>query len=636
MSRRMLRLAMPLSLIATALTFALAAVGPTFDLVRLRSVLLIAGLPVAVILARAVSRGWRPGLSARISAIVALQLGLVVLVHSAQPAATRTYESLGLLLATGVGWLAWIELFAARTRRPALHGASWADRVPAAAPLVLALLLGLLFHSAIEGELVSTTDEILHRMQARALAAGSPAFAIDVALQPSFQLPLASWRDEGLVSQYAPGWPLLLSVAYAFGVERAAALVIGLLNIVLTQRIGTRIAGRGAGIIAACFVALHPIVLRYGPTFLPHAATLFFLLTACLALLEASQRAAAGRAGEDALTIAAGLLLGAAVLTRPLTGAAIGLSIVVWIHLRNGRQAGDLFAAVPLLLIGALPAVLTWAIYHDWAFGSPFVSGAAIMQAFLSDAGVAERTVVDAAAIAVMPENGAAQYFGQVQLGIANTLRASWATFGVLGAFAFLALLTSAGVRFRLRAVLPFVILPVLHLLYFHSSYPRLHLELMPFVGIGIGWAFVELRRLDVRIATAMVSLVLAGNIVVTASLLRMLRTEAAESSVLYTAVSQARVRHGQVLVIVPRDAPDHVVARLFTYNLDGMGGDVVVAREAGTAANLRLLERFRAYTPVVLRTAGPLQYRLVRVNGTALLATGSEGRSGIRWSGGE
>jgi 4-amino-4-deoxy-L-arabinose transferase-like glycosyltransferase len=636
MSRRMSRLAMPVSLIATALTFALAAVGPAFDLIRLRSVLLIAVVPAAVILARAFSRRWRPRLSARISAIIALQLGLIVLVHSAQPAATRTYESLGLLLATGVGWLAWIELFAARTRRPALHVDSWADRVNAAAPLVLALLLGLLFHSAIEGELVSTTDEILHRMQARALAAGSPAFAIDAAMQPSFQLSLASWRDEGLVSQYAPGWPLLLSVAYVFGAERAAALVIGLLNIVLTQRIGTRIAGRGAGLVAACFVALHPIVLRYGPTYLPHAATLFFLLAACLALLEARERAAAGRPGEHALTIATGLLLGAAVLTRPLTGAAIGLSIVVWIHLRNGRQASDLFAAVPLLLIGALPALLTWAIYHDWVFGSPHVSGSAIMQALMSDAGVAERAVADPAAIAAMTGSGAAQYLGEVQLGIANTLRASWATFGVLGVFAFLALLTSAGMRFRLRAVLPFVLLPVLHLLYFHSSYPRLHFELMPFVGIAIGWAFVELRRLDVRVATAMVSLVLAGNIVVAASLLRMLRTEAAESRVLYTAVSQARVTHGQVLVIVPRDAPDHVVARLFTYNLDGTGGDVVVAREADAASNLHLLERFGAYTPLVLRTAGPLQYRLVRVDGTALLATGTTDRSGIRWGGGE
>lgn len=607
------RLAMPLSLIAIAFTFTLATLGPRFDFVRLREVLLLAGLVGAIVVGRAFARGWRPRPSPPFIAILAAQATVLALALPSADGAVA-YEVIEWVLATGLGWLVWIELLAARPlpSRP-LDPERWIGSVLPVAPLILGIVLSVIYHTAVDGELVSTIDEILYRMQARALAAGSPAFALDPAVQANFVLPQAIIGENGLVSQYPPGWPVILAAAYVLGLERAAAVVLGLVNIVLTQRIGTRVGGRMVGLIAATFMALHPMVLRYGPTYLAHSATLLLLLLATLALLESQSRGMDGRRGAAALLLMAGLLIGGAALVRPLTGVSVGFSIVLWTHLRDTDGPpvwGPVLRAAPFLVLGALPMVGLWAAYHAWVFGDPFTSGYVAVNGELHDLGFGTRGFriheVDGVRLETVEFTPAVA----LRQGADVLLRVGWVTFGVAGPFALAGVLWSAGIRLRVRTILPFLVLPLAHLGYWYA-HPRFHFELVPFFGIALGWLFLELSRRDGRLATALVTLVLLGNTVIAAALLRMVRTEAAVTETLHATVSEARIRGGPLLVFVPREAPVHVVARLFSYNLDGVGGDVIVAREADPESNERLLRRYPGYRPFLLDEGPGVSYRL-------------------------
>src|SRR5690606_23408486 len=70
----------------------------------------------------------------------------------------------------------------------------------------------------------------------------------------------------------------------------------------------------------------------------------------------------------------------------------------------------------------------------------------------------------------------------------------------------------------------------------------------------------------------------------------------------LHARVQATHARWGELLVFLPNGTPDEVAARLWTYNLDGVGGPVLVARETTPFTNRRVLAEHAGRQVVLLR----------------------------------
>lgn len=165
---------------------------------------------------------------------------------------------------------------------------------------------------------------------------------------PQFELHATAFRP--------PLYPFLLGIAFRlFGsqvvVGRIMNLLLGVLVVVLTERLGRRLGGAQVGLIAAFLVALYPPLIVNDVSLLTEPLSLVFLLAMVLALLRSRPWLA-------------GLWCGLLILTRP---SAQGLAVVIlaWAMWRLGwRNALRLVATVGLV-------VCPW-LARNWVqLGSP-------------------------------------------------------------------------------------------------------------------------------------------------------------------------------------------------------------------------------------------------------------------------
>jgi hypothetical protein len=238
--------------------------------------------------------------------------------------------------------------------------------------LVLALGLGLRVDDAWRGR-APVYDAQAYARIARNLERGRGFTLGRAATQPA--------------SNYSPGLPLLVAAIYeiAGGVhERLARIVlalVGSLAVLFAYLIGRRLAGVGAGLLAALAVAIYPALLEYQGMFMsePLAATL--LSGAVLAMFWAADaRAPAARAPR---WLFPGLLLGALAMVRPeFLAVGVLLAIVVALLPRrwaeNPRYDAGIgpstrglpeigpstrgFACAAVLLVGVVVVVLPWTV----------------------------------------------------------------------------------------------------------------------------------------------------------------------------------------------------------------------------------------------------------------------------------
>jgi oligosaccharyl transferase STT3 subunit len=172
-----------------------------------------------------------------------------------------------------------------------------------------------------------------------------------------------------LVPVYAPGYPLTMAAVARVAGRGAMFLVIpalAALAVWATFLLGRRIDGPITGTLAAILLASSPPFLYQLLQPMSDVATTGWW-AASVALAAAATPSA---------TLAAGLVAGLAVLTRPNlapVGAAIGLYLVArdWLApAARRRLAPPLAFAIPFAAAGA---AIAW-IQHDW-YGSPFTSG---------------------------------------------------------------------------------------------------------------------------------------------------------------------------------------------------------------------------------------------------------------------
>jgi hypothetical protein len=204
-------------------------------------------------------------------------------------------------------------------------------------------------------------DEYVYLYQARTLAAGrlwnSPIEPAEV-----FAFNYIVQEPGRAFGSFPAGWPLALAAAIRLGLP--AWLVnpmLGALTLSLVWQLGTRLYGASVGVSAAALVAVSPFFLFNGGSYFSHTFCGALVLgAACLAARE--DRTPAW------VPLAAGLLVGWAILSRYFTGVVCAVPIVYWL-LRPGTRR---LQTAALFALGGLPWVLTLAWYNTAMSGSPW------------------------------------------------------------------------------------------------------------------------------------------------------------------------------------------------------------------------------------------------------------------------
>jgi hypothetical protein len=161
-------------------------------------------------------------------------------------------------------------------------------------------------------------------------------------------------------SNYSPGLPLLAAGFYRLtgGVHersaRVALALLGTLSILFSFLIARRLAGTGAGLVAAAAVAIYPSLIEYQGMLMGEPLAASLLSGAVLALLWAE----AG--SQRARYVLPGALLGALALLRPeFLGVSALLALVVLVSGPRGAWRGSVPNAL-LLLAGVAVVVAPW------------------------------------------------------------------------------------------------------------------------------------------------------------------------------------------------------------------------------------------------------------------------------------
>lgn len=156
-----------------------------------------------------------------------------------------------------------------------------------------------------------------------------------------------AWPDGAVTyaAHYPVGYPALLGAAYAafgehLGVAMAMNAVLGTLAAVAAHRIASVSASRAGALVAGGLVALHPGLVFYTPALMTEGVTGALLVVSGWCAVGFRERPRAG-------LVAAGLVLGVAVLVRPQ--AVLVLPALALVH--SGPRLRSFLAAT--VLVGA-------------------------------------------------------------------------------------------------------------------------------------------------------------------------------------------------------------------------------------------------------------------------------------------
>ena len=214
-------------------------------------------------------------------------------------------------------------------------------------------------------------DEIAYVWQANLLTEGqfsmpSPEF------EQSFLVPFVVDHEGLRFSKYPPGWPAVLSIGILLGLRTWVNPLLAGLGIWLTYRLGRRTFNPGIGLLAAGLMLSSPFFLMNSGSLLSHPLGLALAAGFALAWLAAFGPQPARRPWLP--TLAAGLLLMALMLTRPITAAAVALPFGVHGLVRlvrgNWEQRRRLLAV-------ALAGLAGVALYLYWQYsltGDPLLN----------------------------------------------------------------------------------------------------------------------------------------------------------------------------------------------------------------------------------------------------------------------
>ena len=237
------------------------------------------------------------------------------------------------------------------------------DRVVAGCGIVLAGLLTTVASLVFRHDPLHV-DSVVQLFQAKIFAAGmvkappppDPAFfaILHMIVDPS-----------GWYSQYPPGHSALLVPGVLAGVGWLVPVALSLGTFAFLTGFARIVWDRATAVVVALLLLLSPFFWFMGASFMNHVSALFFV-SACLYCLARWERD--DTAGWAAL---AGLALGAASLSRPLTAVAVGAVFGVVALLRDrGRWKGVVAGAIGFVGLASL-----YLLFNAATTGHPLLTG---------------------------------------------------------------------------------------------------------------------------------------------------------------------------------------------------------------------------------------------------------------------
>ena len=212
-------------------------------------------------------------------------------------------------------------------------------------------------------------DEGTYVLQAHLLLDGHltlPRRSFSGALRPW----LTGESDHHVFTQYLPGWPAMLAISSALlgsmmwaPALAAAGWVIAVYALTLEL-----FSERRTATIAAGLLACSPILLVHGVVYLPYAFTAATLTAALTCLLRGM------RLGTRAPLVAAGMLSGLALLTRPFDLLLVAAPVLVFVGASHRMHLRDAGRKLGWVIAGGAPFAVLLLLFDLAVTGHPFLT----------------------------------------------------------------------------------------------------------------------------------------------------------------------------------------------------------------------------------------------------------------------
>lgn len=576
---------------------------------------------LALVVAGVLQRDWLRRAPLGMALLVAFTVSLgLPLMAAFLPQEDRIGEFLDILRPTLTGWIAFlivVPLLFAEGRPPS-------DDVRGPSRSVGLLSLGAVFvllavaHYLAVGKLAIISDEATYLAQARWMSPQSVGWELPPELARHFLMRKVGFVGSQMVGMYPPGWPALLALFGAVGLEWWSGVILGTVSVWLTWELGRRLINPNAGWIAGGLLATSQVFLVAHAGYMAHAPMMFSMLGAACCLVRGVE---SPRRARFLWWMGAGVLFGYALTVRPLTGLTLGASVGIlglW-RAKQGSPVAPVQMAVAVALGAAAPLAL-FVLHNISVFGRPLGLGYQVLHPGLYDLGFGQRgfRVLDENAewrpmtFAFTAADGV-RFFLQ-RLARMNT---TFVPVGLL--LPMIAGAVALGARIRWPAVALFGILPLVHI-FFWGDALRLYWELLPFVVLGLTWILVDIHARSPRAAGTMVVVLVASQLIVAlpwpsksgenhrpwaAGLDHTYgRTAPGRWATLHRAVDLA-AEHGQVVLFAREQSQyDNLIDRLYAFNGDRFDGPILVARDLGTL-NEDVISRFPRRVPYLVIDRG-------------------------------
>jgi 4-amino-4-deoxy-L-arabinose transferase-like glycosyltransferase len=220
-------------------------------------------------------------------------------------------------------------------------------------------------------------DEFANLWEADVMATGR--IALPSPPQPeSFLVPFVVDYNGLRFGKYPPGYPAALSLGVRAGAPWLVNALLAGFSVWLIYRLGRRLAGKAAGVIAALLGATSPMLLMLSGSLMSHDLSLFLTVAFCLAWFDLFPRAGGAPPVPAPLLVAvAGGSLGLMALTRPLT--AVGVALPFMVHGVAILIRGDGRRRLRLISLAAIAGVISVLLLAwQWA-----LTGDALMNPYL-------------------------------------------------------------------------------------------------------------------------------------------------------------------------------------------------------------------------------------------------------------
>ena len=576
---------------------------------------------LALVVALVARLDWarRPPLRAPLLVAFAVSVGLP-LMGAFLPQEDRIGEFLDILKPTLTGWVAFLVivplLFEESPAAPAEMRAS-SPRIGVISLGAVVVLLAVVHFLAV-GNLAIISDEATYLVQARWMSPHSVGWELPPELARHFLMRKVGYVGGQLVGMYPPGWPALLGLFGALGLEWWSGVILGTISVWLTWALGRHLIGPNAGWLAAGLLATSQLFLVAHAGYMAHAPMMLATLGGTWCLVHGIETQGRTRFLR---WMGAGLLFGYGLTVRPLTGLTLGATLGILGLWRAKRESPVAPVQMALAVaVGALVPLTLFVLHNISAFGRPFALGYQVLHPGLYDLGFGQRgfNVLDENAewrpmtVAFSAADGARHFLQRLA-----RMNTTFVPVGLL--LPCIAGGIALGARVRWLAVASFSILPLVHILYWADTL-RLYWELLPFVVLGLTWMLVCIHRRSPPATATLVVLLVASQLIValpwpsksgenhrpwSAGLDHTYgRTAPGRWATLHRAVDLAE-EHGQVVFFTREESQfDNLIDRLYAFNGDRFDGPILVARDLGPL-NDNVMSRFPRRVPYLVIDRG-------------------------------